>query len=115
MPVVQLKDVALARSGDKGNTVNIGLMASDDYWYEIFKEQVTCEKVKNHFEGLVQGEIVRYELPNVNAFNFVCAEALGGGGSDSVRLDNLGKCFSSNLLRLKVEVPVSMVEKEKED
>ncbi|OEH91829.1 AtuA-related protein [Bacillus solimangrovi] len=108
MTVVQLKDVALARSGDKGNTVNIGLIAKDERWYQLFKEQVTSEKVKNHFKGLVEGEVTRYELPNVHAFNFVCTNALGGGGSNSLRLDNLGKCFGANLLRLEIKVPHSM-------
>lgn len=102
MPEVLLKDLALARSGDKGNTVNIALLAPDAKHYEWFKEQVTEEKVKAHFKGLVKGEVIRYEVPNIYALNFILKDALGGGGSASMRVDNLGKCFSSNLLRMTI-------------
>lgn len=102
MSEVLLKDVALVRSGDKGNTVNIGLFAPDKHHYEWFKEQVTAEKVKAHFKGLVEGEVIRYEMPNIYALNFILKDALGGGGSASMRVDNLGKCFSSNLLRMTI-------------
>ncbi|PTX61872.1 hypothetical protein C8P63_106124 [Melghirimyces profundicolus] len=111
MPRIQLREVAQARCGDKGNKVNIGLFAPDEEYYEIFKEKVTSEKVKSHFEGLVNGEVIRYELPNIHAFNFVCMDALDGGGSASIRVDNLGKCFSSNLLRFEIEVPDALMEK----
>lgn len=102
MSEILLKDVALARSGDKGNTVNIGLFAPDEEHYEWFKEQVTVEKVKAHFEGLVKGEVIRYEVPNIYALNFILKDALDGGGSASMRVDNLGKCFSANLLRMAI-------------
>lgn len=102
MSKVQLRDIALVRSGDKGNTVNIALFAKDEEMYERFKGQVTAEKVKEHFAGLVTGEVIRYEVPNVLGFNFILKEALDGGGSASLRLDNLGKCFSSNLLRMEI-------------
>ncbi|HZG72838.1 MAG TPA: hypothetical protein VEY51_14970 [Chondromyces sp.] len=104
MAVVQLKDIAQARSGDKGNIVNIGVFAPTQAIYEVFLSELTSERVKEHFAGLVQGEVIRYELPNVLAMNFVCKEALDGGGSSSTRLDNLGKCFGSNMLRMKIEV-----------
>ena len=104
MVKIQLKDIAQARSGDKGNTVDIGLFAPDRKMYELFLDQVTSEVVKKHFEGLVKGKVTRYELPNILALKFVCKNALDGGGSSSLRVDNLGKCFGSNLLRLEIDI-----------
>ncbi|PLS18665.1 hypothetical protein CVD28_05930 [Bacillus sp. M6-12] len=104
MPKVLLREVAQARSGDKGNMVNIGLFAPTDAIYQTFIQQITTEKVKQHFEGLVEGSVVRYEVPNILALNFICQKALNGGGSSSIRLDNLGKCFGSNLLRMEIEI-----------
>lgn len=102
MARVLLKELAHARSGDKGNTVNIGLFPYREEDYQLLKEQVTAEKVKDHFRGLVEGEVVRYEAPNINAFNFVLRGALNGGASRSLRSDNLGKCFGANLLRMEI-------------
>ncbi|MFD3447092.1 hypothetical protein ACFDTO_21050 [Microbacteriaceae bacterium 4G12] len=104
MPKVLLKELAQARSGDKGNMVNIGLFAPNEAIYHVFFEQVTSEKVKQHFQGLVEGKVERFEVPNIYALNFLCHEALNGGGSSSIRLDNLGKCFGANLLRFEIEV-----------
>lgn len=100
---LQLRQVAFARSGDKGNTVNIGLFAARPEWYEVFVREVTPERVKEHFRGLVEGEVERYLMPNIHAMNFVLRGALGGGGSTSIRMDNLGKCFGANLLRMEIE------------
>lgn len=105
MKRIQLKEIAQARSGDKGNTVNIGVFAKKKAYYPYLVEQMTAEKVKQFFQGLVFGEVVRYELPNIEGLNFVCKEALDGGGSQSLRVDNLGKCFGSNILRFEIEVP----------
>lgn len=104
MSRVQLKDVALARSGDKGNSSDISLFAPNQEIYEIFKREVTAERVKGFFAGLVEGEVYRYEVPNVLALKFLSKDALGGGAPSSLRLDNLGKCFASNLLRMEVEI-----------
>jgi hypothetical protein len=101
---VLLRELAHARSGDKGNTVNIGLFPYRDEDYELLKEKVTADRVKKHFAGLVEGEVVRYEVPNLRAFNFVLKGALNGGASRSLRSDNLGKCFGANLLRMYVEI-----------
>jgi len=101
---VQLRRFAQARSGDKGNTVNIGLFAPTDALYATLVHEVTPERVKQHFVGLVEGDVRRYLLPNIRALNFVCEQALDGGGSVSLRLDNLGKCFGANLLRMEIEV-----------
>lgn len=105
MSSVQLVEIAQARSGDKGNTVNIGLIAKEEGAYSYLVDQVTSDKVKEHLTGLVNGTVTRYELPNIGALNFVCTEALAGGGSNSVRLDNLGKCFAANLLRMTIDIP----------
>ncbi|HEY8417692.1 MAG TPA: hypothetical protein VIK93_06620 [Limnochordales bacterium] len=105
MAKVQLKDLVLARSGDKGNTCDISVFAPNEAVYEHLRRVLTPELVKAHFGEWVQGEVERFEVPNVLALKFLCHEALGGGASSSLRLDNLGKCFGSNLLRLEIEVP----------
>lgn len=104
MRKIQLKDIAHARSGDKGNTVNIGVFANEATWYPYLVEQMTAERVQDFFNGIVLGDVVRYEVPNIHGLNFVCTEALDGGGSSSMRVDNLGKCFGSNILRFEIEV-----------
>lgn len=104
MTKVLLVDIAHARSGDKGNSVNIGLFPYRDGDYDLIKEKVTAERVKDHFAGLVEGEVVRYEAPNLKAFNFVLRGALNGGASRSLRSDNLGKCFGANLLRMGIDI-----------
>lgn len=109
MAIVKLKDIAQTRSGDKGNMVNIGVFAPNPAIYQIFLEKLTTERVKDHFIGLVEGEVARYELPNILALNFVCKEALEGGGSASLRLDNLGKCFGANMMRLELDVDDSLL------
>ena len=98
-----LKDLAHARSGDKGNISNICLFARNPQDYELLREQVTAETVKEHFRGVVFGEVIRYELPTLGGFNFVMKEALGGGATQSMRLDTLGKTMASALLRMKVK------------
>ncbi len=104
MDKVKLVDIAQARSGDKGNNVDLGLFAPDKKTYDLLTTQVTAEKVKEHFKDLVKGEVIRYELPNILALKFVCKQALDGGGSTSLRVDTLGKTYSSNLLRLEVDM-----------
>lgn len=104
MPRILLKELAHARSGDKGDTVNIGLFPYRDDDYQLLKEKMTAERVKEHFKGLVKGDVIRYEVPNINAFNFVLRGALNGGASRSLRSDNLGKCFGANLLRMYVDI-----------
>lgn len=111
MAQVQLRNISQARSGDKGNDVNIALFAPNEQIYNLFLREVTPERVKNHFKGLVEGEVVRYEVPNILALNFVCREALNGGGSASIRLDNLGKTFSSNLQRMFIDADEEILAK----
>jgi hypothetical protein len=101
---VQLIRLAHARSGDKGDTANIGLIALQDEIYPILVREVTAERVKQHFTGICQGNVERFELPNLGALNFLLHESLGGGGTLSLMTDAQGKTFSTALLRMVVEV-----------
>lgn len=101
---VQLAKLAHARSGDKGDTANIGLIALRDELYPILVREVTAERVKQHFKGICHGEVERFELPNIGALNFLLHESLGGGGTLSLMTDAQGKTFSTALLRMEVEI-----------
>lgn len=101
---VQLVKIAHARSGDKGDTANVGLIALKDNVYPILVREVTSEAVKKHFGPMVKGEVERFELPNLNALNFLLHESLGGGGTLSLMTDAQGKTFSTALLRMYIEV-----------
>jgi hypothetical protein len=100
-----LSRIAHTRSGDKGDTCNIGVIALDERHYPILVREVTAERVKRHFGELVHGEVERFELPNLGALNFLLHGALGGGGSISLRTDAQGKTFGSALLSLEIEIP----------
>ena len=101
---VQLTKLAHARSGDKGDTANIGLIALQDELYPILVREVTAERVKQHFKGICHGEVERFELPNLGALNFLLHQSLGGGGTLSLMTDAQGKTFSTALLRMEIEV-----------
>ena len=101
---VQLAKLAHARSGDKGDTANVGLIALQDEFYPILVREVTAERVKQHFKGICHGEVERFELPNLGALNFLLHESLGGGGTLSLMTDAQGKTFSTALLRMGVEI-----------
>lgn len=103
--MVKLREIAHSRTGDKGNISNISVIAYDARHYDALREQVTAERVKAHFAGNVMGEVVRYELPNIAALNFVMDQALGGGVTRSLALDAHGKSLSSALLDLEIELP----------
>jgi hypothetical protein len=105
VPRVQLKDIAHARSGDKGDTVNVGVIAFDPAHYRLLVQELTPERVKEHFGDMVQGEVERFELPNLGALNFLLHEALGGGGTVSLMTDAQGKTFSTALLRMEIDIP----------
>ena len=105
MARIQLRDLCGARSGDKGDISDLSLFADDQAAYEAIRSEVTADRVKAHFGALVQGEVERYEAPNVLALKFVMHDALGGGAPRSLRADNLGKTFGAALLRLWIEVP----------
>ena len=99
---MKLWDIAHSRTGDKGNISNISLIAYDSKDYELLKDRVTAEKVKEHFRGIVKGDVFRYELPNIYALNFVMQAALGGGVTRSLSLDMHGKALSSYLLNMEI-------------
>jgi hypothetical protein len=101
---IRLLDLASARSGDKNNICNIGVIAKDADTYAFLKKNLSAELVKSHFGALIKGEIIRYEWNTIEALNFVCFDALDGGASRSMRVDTLGKNFSSHLLRLEFEI-----------
>lgn len=105
MARIQLRAIAHARSGDKGNIANIGLIALRPEYYPVLVEQVTAARVEEHFGALVEGPVERFELPNLGALNFLLHRALGGGGTVSLRTDAQGKTFGAALLSLEIELP----------
>ncbi len=109
MKTIPLRELAHARSGDKGDTSNVGVIAYDEADYQILREQVTVERVAALYGDLVRGEVLRYELPNVGALNFVLRRALAGGVTTSLALDPHGKTRSSLVLELLIDVPDAYV------
>lgn len=105
MKKVKLREIAHSRAGDKGDIVNISVIAYDIQYYDVIREQVTPERVKEHFKEIAKGDIVRYELPNLGALNFVIYNALAGGVTRSLRIDLHGKTLSSAMLELEVNLP----------
>ena len=104
MKKVKLREIAHSRAGDKGDIVNISVIAYDMQHYDVIREQITVEKVKEHFKEIAKGDIVRYELPNLGALNFVMHNALAGGVTRSLRIDIHGKTLSSAMLELEVNL-----------
>jgi hypothetical protein len=102
---VRLVDIAHARSGDKGDTANVGLIALRPEWYPVLAQAVTRERVAEHFRGLIEGDVERFELPNLNALNFLLHGALDGGGTLSLKTDAQGKVYSTALLRMSIDIP----------
>ena len=101
---IPLSQIAHARSGDKGDTANIGVIAYAEKHYPILLREVTAERVKTFFGSFVQGRVERFELPNLGALNFLLHESLGGGGTLSLRIDAQGKTYGAALLRMEIEV-----------
>lgn len=102
---VQLVDLAHARSGDKGDTANVGVIALRPEWYPLLARELTRERVRDHFRGVISGEVERFEVPNLKALNFLLHGALDGGGTLSLKTDAQGKVFSTALLRMTIDVP----------
>jgi hypothetical protein len=102
---VRLVDIAHARSGDKGDTANVGIIALDPRWYPVLDKFVTKDAVAAHFKGMIDGPVERFELPNLNALNFLLHGALDGGGTLSLKTDAQGKVYSTALLRMIIDVP----------
>lgn len=101
---IKLLEIAHGRSGDKGDAANVGIIAYDDKGFEIIKEHLTKERVKEHFKGICFGEVERYELPNIRALNFILNKTLGGGGTVSLKHDAQGKTLAAALLRMEIEI-----------
>ena len=106
-PNAPLRLLAHARSGDKGNTANVGLIALEPEYYPILVKEVTTARVARHFKGMVSG-VERFELPNLNALNFLLHDALDGGGTISLKTDAQGKVYSTALLRMEIPVPADL-------
>ncbi|MGN6392169.1 MAG: AtuA-related protein [Gemmatimonadales bacterium] len=104
---VQLRYLAHARSGDKGNTANVGLIALEPDYYELLEREVTAARVRRHFKGMVSS-VERFELPNLGALNFLLHDALDGGGTISLKTDAQGKVYSTALLRMEIPVPEAL-------
>ena len=102
---VQLGTIAHARSGDKGDTANVGVIALRPEWYPLIASQLTLERVQQHFAGVITGDVQRYELPNLGALNFLLHGALDGGGTLSLKTDAQGKVYSTAMLRMVLDVP----------
>ena len=101
---IQLVNIAHARSGDKGDTANVGVIALKDEYYPLLVREVTADNVKRHFGPMVKGNVERFELPNLKALNFLLHESLGGGGTLSLMTDAQGKTFSTALLRMNIDI-----------
>jgi hypothetical protein len=104
---LQLRYLAHARSGDKGNTANVGLIALQPDWYDLLRREVTAVRVARHFKGMVS-RVERFELPNLHALNFLLHDALDGGGTISLKTDAQGKVYSTALLRMEIPVPTTL-------
>jgi hypothetical protein len=102
---VRLVDIAHARSGDKGDTANVGVIALKPEWYDTIVRHLTLERVAQHFKGVIDGDVERFELPNLRALNFLLHGALDGGGTLSLKTDAQGKVFSTAMLRMVLDVP----------
>lgn len=102
---VQLRHLAHARSGDKGDTANVGVIAYSAEAYALLERELTAERVADHFAGMIDGPVERYELDNLQALNFLLHGALGGGGTVSLMTDAQGKVYSTALLRAEIDVP----------
>jgi hypothetical protein len=108
---IRLGEIAHARSGDKGDASNVGLIAGTPEVFEVLRREVTAERVKEHFREVCRGKVERFELPNLLALNFILHDSLGGGGTESLKNDAQGKTHAQGLLEMKVEVPEEIVKR----
>ncbi|MEW5915988.1 MAG: hypothetical protein AB1762_06270 [Gemmatimonadota bacterium] len=102
---VPLLRLAHARSGDKGDTANVGVIALRPEWYPLLARELTVQRVTNHFSGMITGSVERFELPNLKALNFLLHGALNGGGTLSLKTDAQGKVYSTAMLRMVLDIP----------
>jgi len=108
---VRLYEIAQARSGDKGDASNVGLIARTPEIWEVLRREATPERVQAHFREVCRGGVERYEVPNLLAFNFILKDSLGGGGTESLKTDAQGKTHAQGLLEMEVEIPDELVRK----
>ena len=108
---ISLRYLAHTRSGDKGDTANVGVIALDPEFYPLLVRELTIERVRKHFEGICKGPVERFELPNLHALNFLLHNSLGGGGTVSLKTDAQGKTLSTAMLRMNLEVPQEIAAK----
>ena len=108
MTMIKLGQIAHARSGDKGDGSNVGLIAYTDVGYRVIREAVTTERVKCHFNQICFGNVERFEVPNLRALNFLLHDSLGGGGSESVKTDAQGKTHGQALLLMEIPMPADI-------
>jgi hypothetical protein len=109
MPKISLLHLAHARSGDKGDTANVGVIALEPEYYPVLVAQLTTERVREHFRGICLGDVERFELPNLGALNFLLHNSLGGGGTVSLKTDAQGKTLSTAMLRMEIDVPEELM------
>jgi len=109
MAIVPLSRIAHARSGDKGDASNVGLVALSAAFYEVLVREVTVERVRRHFAAICRGEVERFEVPNLLALNFLLHDALGGGGTASLLTDAQGKTHGQGMLEMEIEVPEELL------
>lgn len=105
MTRIRLEEIAHARSGDKGDGSNVGLIAYTDSGYRLLQRELTADRVRLHFSAICKGAVERFEVPNLKAINFILHDSLGGGGSESVKTDAQGKTHGQALLRMELELP----------
>lgn len=105
MAKVKLMDIAISRSGDKGDSSNVGVMAKTPELYEFLRETLTAEVVKDFFKEICKGKVVRYEIPNLRALNFILHDSLGGGGTETLITDAQGKVHGLAMLHMELDVP----------
>lgn len=110
VPRARLETIAHARSGDKGDGSNVGIIATDPRAYEFLREELTTERVAAHFAEVCRGRVERFEVPNLLALNFILHDSLGGGGTLSLKTDAQGKTHAQGLLCLELEIPSDLIE-----
>lgn len=108
---IRLDEIAHARSGDKGDASNVGLIAGSPEVYEVLRREVTAERVKEHFRQVCRGPVERYELPNILALNFILHDSLGGGGTESLKNDAQGKTHAQGLLEMEIDLPEELAKR----
>lgn len=108
---IRLDEIAHARSGDKGDASNVGLIAGSPEVYEVLRREVTAERVKEHFREVCRGPVERFELPNILALNFILHDSLGGGGTESLKNDAQGKTHAQGLLEMEIDLPEALAKR----